>query len=573
MNIKEGNIYIMNNKILILIISIVIALLMLGCIPEPDNTPPDEVSNLSSAPGDQQITLTWTDPMVEDLDKIEISGELIYTVEVEDGVETVAIQNLHNTLDYTLTVKTVDTNGNKSEGVQISDTPNGTEQSPHIDLCQEIANNWVGVFLVYGDTQNFIDECSLVSNYATEMQMIQEVRPFVPDGHFYIGLNEYHTDNRYNDAKLIPLVVTEDINGETAIAKSKSHLRDVGLKEGNTILSINGNEVSYYINQLMELFPQSSEYESKEKAYRVLFSTIRGVANRDHYFEIPLFDGESPLDIEYRDFETGDIDTVTVSFESILDYQPTDVTDTSLSDYLSLQRYYDVPQDDVCTSDNEFATIKTINGEKWFIYHPMSFLYDTTTDYSVQQSLQCYIDYANDPDIDYFVLDLRDSVGGYVECVNIMLNNIGVDTNFDLYLETESYQNGSIYSGWPMTVTPDSVNGVPQVSTGDKPVYIWPNAIAGSACDIFLYSVTQANEPHIKIVGKPSAGRVQAITHTSYLDYDITFPFLAIYDEDDVQLEGRPIMPDYDFDVEAQDYVTPDEVFSKYVQFIEDNSL
>lgn len=562
----------MNKKVLMLVIMLTLATLsMFACM--PDQIPPDDVTNLASTPGNKMITLTWFDPIDEDLDKIEISGELIYTIEVEKGIETIEIQNLHNSLNYTLTVKTIDINGNKSQGVQINDTPNGSEQSPHIDLCQEIADNWVGVFLVYGDTQSFMNECSIVSNYATEMQMLQEVRPFVPDGHFYIGLDEYHTDNRYDEAKLIPLVVTEDINGDTAIVKSKPHLRDIGLKEGNTILSINEKPVSHYIKQLMELFPQSSEYESKEKAYRVLFSTIRAVENKDHYFEIPLFDGETPLDIEYRDFETGSTDTVSVSFESILDHQPTEVIDTSLSDYLSLHRYYDVPESDVCTSDNEFATIKEIDGEKWFIYHPMSFLYDATSTYLAHLALECYIDYADDPDIDYFVLDLRDSVGGYVDCVNVMLNNIGVDSNFTLNLDTEGYMDGNLYDYSTMTVNPQSITGVPQVSTGDTPVYIWPNAIAGSACDIFLYSVTQANEPHIKIVGKPSAGRVQAINHSSYQDYDITFPFLAIYDEDGIQLEARPVMPDYDFDVEASDYVTSDSVFAKYVQFIKDNNL
>ncbi len=272
-----------------------------------------------------------------------------------------------------------------------------------------------------------------------------------------------------------------------------------------------------------------------------------------------------PLDIEYRDTQNGNVENVTVNWENLSDYDASDVLDTSLSDYWSIQRYYDVSDINQCVSDNEFATLIEINGEKWLIYHTFSFV-----DWYWEDT--CYLQFKDQAD--YFIHDLRDSVGGNAGSVNAMLGRIGIDPSFNLTLEEQYYTNGSLFYYGDMTLSPDSSSAQLDPSV---PVYIWPNAIAGSACDLYLYAVTESkkapydNPNNITIIGKPSAGRVQAISYGSYNNFDVTYPFLQILDNSGQQLEGRPILPDYPFDVAPQFYESPDLIFEELVNFIKND--
>lgn len=85
---------------------------------ESDTIPPAEVSNLNGISGDGQIILNWTDPTDEDFDLVEITyatGENL--LQVRKGEQTVIVGNLINGTPYTFTLRTVDTNGNKSDGI------------------------------------------------------------------------------------------------------------------------------------------------------------------------------------------------------------------------------------------------------------------------------------------------------------------------------------------------------------------------------------------------------------------------------------------------------------------------
>ncbi len=114
-----------NMKRLIYFPVIVIAFLFSSCgkDDEPvDKTPPGEVTNLNAISGDQQILLSWVDPLDEDFEKIEISY-LTNITEVNKGVQSKVISGLTNGTSYTFAIKTIDFNGNKSNGSQISSTP------------------------------------------------------------------------------------------------------------------------------------------------------------------------------------------------------------------------------------------------------------------------------------------------------------------------------------------------------------------------------------------------------------------------------------------------------------------
>jgi hypothetical protein len=96
-----------------------------------DTTAPAEVSSLSAVPGIGEVTLTWTDPTDADLDHIEITwtpdDDTTVTVPAATGMKTVT--GLANGMEYTFTVKAVDTAGNKSAGETETATPADTLNS------------------------------------------------------------------------------------------------------------------------------------------------------------------------------------------------------------------------------------------------------------------------------------------------------------------------------------------------------------------------------------------------------------------------------------------------------------
>jgi hypothetical protein len=92
---------------------------------EEDTTSPGEVKEISTSISDKQVTLSWTDPNIDDFDHIEITWEPngSTTQTVDPQVETYTASGLTNDTTYTFTLKAVDKAGNKSGGVTVSDTP------------------------------------------------------------------------------------------------------------------------------------------------------------------------------------------------------------------------------------------------------------------------------------------------------------------------------------------------------------------------------------------------------------------------------------------------------------------
>ena len=100
-----------------------------------DMSPPAEVSGLKSVATAGRIGLIWNDPKDEDLFGIEItykesSAMTRSLAKMEEksvfaapGLQYIEVPNLANGTEYTFTVKTMDTSGNKSAGVTVKATP------------------------------------------------------------------------------------------------------------------------------------------------------------------------------------------------------------------------------------------------------------------------------------------------------------------------------------------------------------------------------------------------------------------------------------------------------------------
>jgi endo-beta-N-acetylglucosaminidase D len=89
----------------------------------PDKEPPGEVSRQSVSARDRQLTITWTDPTDSDFDHVVVTGAAISVQNVAKGAQKAVISGLDNGRNYDILLKTVDMDGNESEGVTISGTP------------------------------------------------------------------------------------------------------------------------------------------------------------------------------------------------------------------------------------------------------------------------------------------------------------------------------------------------------------------------------------------------------------------------------------------------------------------
>ena len=101
-----------------------------------DETAPANVTELTATPKDSRILLTWKDAADSDIYGYEVSysGTKPINRAVLPALDTTSmmvppkaggtyINGLTNDTEYTFTVKTVDTSGNKSEGVTVKGTP------------------------------------------------------------------------------------------------------------------------------------------------------------------------------------------------------------------------------------------------------------------------------------------------------------------------------------------------------------------------------------------------------------------------------------------------------------------
>jgi hypothetical protein len=91
-----------------------------------DTTPPAEVTGLSAVAGHQQVTLSWAAPADSDFAKVEITHNQSgggTAKAVNKGTNSYTWTSLTNGTEYTFTVKTVDSTGNKSAGKTKTATP------------------------------------------------------------------------------------------------------------------------------------------------------------------------------------------------------------------------------------------------------------------------------------------------------------------------------------------------------------------------------------------------------------------------------------------------------------------
>ena len=94
-------------------------------IDDSDLTPPSNVSSLAAVPGENQVTLSWTDPSDYDFAYASITfsptqSEVAQPIVVPRGTSSVTVSPLKGATNFTFLVKSVDFNGNQSVGVSAS---------------------------------------------------------------------------------------------------------------------------------------------------------------------------------------------------------------------------------------------------------------------------------------------------------------------------------------------------------------------------------------------------------------------------------------------------------------------
>src|SRR5574344_1209402 len=121
----------MNKKFLRFLKGIYFSLLLcvfVGCNQFADETPPADVTAVDVTASSEQVSLSWQNPADSDFSNVEIYlstargySPLVYTVEY--GAASYTVDCLDNNCKYNIVLKTVDSNGNRSEGVSVSATP------------------------------------------------------------------------------------------------------------------------------------------------------------------------------------------------------------------------------------------------------------------------------------------------------------------------------------------------------------------------------------------------------------------------------------------------------------------
>ena len=115
-----------------------------------DMSPPAEVTGLKSVATAGRIGLSWNDPKDEDLFGIEItykesSAMTRSLAKMEEksvfaapGLQYIEVPNLENGTEYTFTVKTMDTSGNKSEGATVKATPVAVDSKEPLKIALSV---------------------------------------------------------------------------------------------------------------------------------------------------------------------------------------------------------------------------------------------------------------------------------------------------------------------------------------------------------------------------------------------------------------------------------------------------
>jgi len=86
-------------------------------------TPPADVSGATATPGEQSITLNWTNPSSANFDHVQVSGSGFTTVNVATPGTATTLSGFTDGQSYTITLQAVDAYGNVSAGVSLSAMP------------------------------------------------------------------------------------------------------------------------------------------------------------------------------------------------------------------------------------------------------------------------------------------------------------------------------------------------------------------------------------------------------------------------------------------------------------------
>ena len=114
-----------------------------------DYTPPAEVTNLTATNKGGAVLLTWTDAVDSDCYGYEVSVYESFYAVILQGTEKCFVSDLINGRNYSFTVKSIDENGNKSEGVLITATPEPIDTSNPLKIeftiSEELSNSEITV--------------------------------------------------------------------------------------------------------------------------------------------------------------------------------------------------------------------------------------------------------------------------------------------------------------------------------------------------------------------------------------------------------------------------------------------
>ena len=134
-----------------------------------DNTPPADVVYFVPIPSHKKMNLVWYNPEDEDFFAVEITcepaeGTLAQPLIIQGSPsekQTLTVDNLDNDKDYCFTIKTIDTNNNKSNGLSKTKAPVASTLSLQVSLPNDdenivLTNNSATINVVVSTTDQIL---------------------------------------------------------------------------------------------------------------------------------------------------------------------------------------------------------------------------------------------------------------------------------------------------------------------------------------------------------------------------------------------------------------------------------
>lgn len=460
-----------------------------------DYIPPSNVTNLTALNKDASVLLIWEDATEEDVFGYEVTWNKAAPINrnvtmtensimIAPGLEGCYINNLENGTEYEFTVKSIDSNGNESEGVSVEITPTiinkerleitlsaNTEEETNqdveisVDVKTDSASNVLKIFYI-DDIAFSIED---VLEYGTE---ITESKKIIAKENAIFTVIAIDTAGRADLKYISVLNIDKEAPGEV------EGLEYIYSRDSKTL------DISWNI-------PVDNDFYGIEVSYGIKNSEEKTIRNLDNYTYSVVLENIEDIDEEFVvSFKTKDfvgnlsegkeivfVPANAMKLSLILEYSKNSTykeVDTFELGFTLGDSFYSI------VGDFEIPENSTFEGRN-YLYHG---LFDSNGEFLaindntiLEQDTELHLRYT--PEMPNVVFDLN---GGNIDGITTTIKK-SLNSNDEIKLDDNPVQDGKVFLGW--TLTKDG-NDYIEFAIEDTTVYAkWEDP---KQCSLTFYS-------------------------------------------------------------------------------------